>query len=160
MSTHVGGGGVRPGAGRPKGAVSAQTKTIKAIARALTLENPAVVRRLEAEAISGAMPPNVFIDLLNRGWGKPIQTEEETSEHRSLAFISARGLVWDLDPFTKQESALLAAQRADELLAAEHRAALDRIRTEPASSSRPARETVIDIVGEELELVREPGDRR
>jgi hypothetical protein len=82
-------GGARPGAGRKKGSVEPQTLAIRAIARSITLGNPKVVARLNRESELGTINHSVFINLMDRGFGRPIPMEAEAKEVApSVVFVS------------------------------------------------------------------------
>src|SRR5260370_22468291 len=87
-------GGARPGAGRKKGSVEPQTLAIREIARSITLGNPRVVARLNREAELGTINPSVLINLIDRGWGRPIPMEEEAKPAApTLVFGTLHGYV-------------------------------------------------------------------
>jgi hypothetical protein len=49
------------------------TPELAALARALTLEDPKVVAAYRRQAQAGRLPPQVFIELLHYGYGKPVE---------------------------------------------------------------------------------------
>jgi hypothetical protein len=112
----LGRGGARPGAGRKKGTVEPQTLAIREIARSITLGNPKVVARLNREAELGTINPAVLINLIDRGWGRPIPMEAEAKEAvPSLVFASTHGYVpWD----DRIPEAVRMNARSEEMIAA------------------------------------------
>jgi hypothetical protein len=109
-------GGARPGAGRKKGAVEPQTLAIREIARSITLGNPEVVARLTREAKLGTMNHSVFINLMDRGFGRPIPMEPEKSTRQSLIFLGISPWAPEMDNMAEQTSRMLAQSEADEKL--------------------------------------------
>ena len=111
-------GGARPGAGRKKGSVEPQTLAIREIARSITLGNPEVVARLTREAKLGTMNHSVFINLMDRGFGRPIPMEPEKSTRQSLIFLGIPPWAPEMDNMAAQTSRMLAQSKADEELRA------------------------------------------
>ena len=59
------------GQGRPPGLPNKVTRAMRQVARALTLENPTVIARLQTECESGKVNSFVFVTLLQYAYGKP-----------------------------------------------------------------------------------------
>jgi hypothetical protein len=144
-------GGARPGAGRKKGSVEPQTLAIREIARSITLLNPKVVARLTREAELGTINSAVLINLIDRGWGRPIPMEEEAKPAApTLVFGTLHGYVpWDARIPAAREmderSRLMNESKALEA-AGEKPVVIDAKATKPANADKDE--------GEGLELVR------
>jgi hypothetical protein len=65
-----------PGAGRTRGTPNKITAQVAALARALTLEDQQVIDAYRRKAEAGRLPPQVFIELLHYGYGKPVERVE------------------------------------------------------------------------------------
>lgn len=63
-----------PGPGRPKGSRNKATVEIKAMARALTLEDSIYLEKLKARLRKGTCNATVETTLLYYGYGKPAET--------------------------------------------------------------------------------------
>ncbi len=143
-------GGRRPGAGRPRGAVSETTREIREICRSISLGNPKVVSRLQREAELGTINPALLINLIDRGWGRPIPMGAEKPKQDPVLFVTTHGRVpWDpaVDPGRERSAQMIAAKEAEERLA------LDAKKT-PVVIDQPKPEDE----GESLELVRLPDE--
>jgi hypothetical protein len=95
--------------------VSEATRTIREISQGITLSNPKVVARLTREAELGTMAPAVFINLMDRGWGRPIPMPAEKPEKPGLYFVNYRA---GHDPMKAKTDALIAAREQEDALLA------------------------------------------
>jgi hypothetical protein len=87
--------------------VSEATRTIREISQAITLGNPKVVARLTREAELGTMAPAVFINLLDRGWGRPIPM---VAEKPGLYFVNYRS---GDDPMRQKTDRMISERNAE-----------------------------------------------
>ena len=159
-------GGARPGAGRKKGSVEPQTLAIREIARSITLGNPRVVARLNREAELGTINPSVLINLIDRGWGRPIPMEEEAKPAApTLVFGTLHGYVpWDRRiPAARamdERSARMNAAKAEELKMQAIESGKDPVVIEAGAADAKAKSATADKAdegdGEQLEVVRLP----
>ena len=79
-------GGTKPGAGRPKGTVSLETKRKQAFEKLLiqsvNKEKKAIIDALINKAKSGDV--KALVDILNRTIGKPVEHVDHTSKGNEL----------------------------------------------------------------------------
>ena len=63
--------------------------------RSLTVDNSMAAAELMHQCEEGSVNDRVFVSLLERGYGKRQQKEDETLHGRRLRFIASDGLSWD-----------------------------------------------------------------
>jgi hypothetical protein len=126
--------------------VSEATRTIREICQGITLLNPKVVARLNREAELGTMAPAVFINLMDRGWGRPIPMGAEKPPNQGLYFINYRA---GHDPLKAKTDAMLEAKAQEERLLA-----LEEGWQDPEEILRGAR-TAADAKGKDDEVAEE-----
>ena len=86
-------GGVRPGAGRPKGALNNATKDIRSLAQEHGAEAIATLVQHMRNKDNPAVSKDAAKDLLDRGFGKPGQHVEIDADVRNDVLVTAISLV-------------------------------------------------------------------
>ena len=125
-------------------------RTARETAKALTLGNPVVRRRLQREAEEGRLHPAIAKWLMAYGERKDVTQ----SQRRGLHFVTRSGLLpWERDPLAKEEAAAIAAQEAQNKAEEQARLAHEQEPKGPVAGEQEAEEP------EELEVYREKGDR-